>query len=118
MKYTKKPFTKLHHVETTQNDDGTVTVEAHLMHHPPMPKGKDGKDMPGMAMPYAMERDYPNKKFTMTADDPEEAGEHVQAIHEAHQHEKGGKRGRKVEDDADESERVPAGHADDETEND
>ena len=112
MKYTKKPFTKLHHVETHPNDDGTVTVEAHLMHNPP---AADGKKVEHMVAPMG---DYPNKKFTMTADDGEEAGEHVQAIHEAHQHEKGGKRGRKVEDDTDESERVPAGHADDETEND
>ena len=101
MKYTKRPYTKLHHVETHPNDDGTITVEAHLMHHPPLPKGNDGKEPQGMHMAYAMDRDYPNKKFTMTAEDHEEAGEHVAMIHEAHQHEKG--RRPKAEDSGEEA---------------
>ena len=94
MKYTKKPFTKLHHIEQHPNDDGTVTVEAHLMHNPPAPDGKKAEHMvPPM-------HDYPNKKFTATADDWEEAGQHSQAIGEAHQHEK--IRGHKSEPDEEE----------------
>jgi len=88
MKYRKQPHTRLHHTETHPHDDGTIRVEAHLMHHPP---AGDGKKNPGHA--YAVgERDYPNKIHTMTAEGHEEAGEMVTDIHAAHRYDAGRRR--------------------------
>lgn len=89
MIYTKKPYTKLHHVETRPNDDGSVSIEAHLMHHPPAPVGPDGKPLPVMAMPFAMGHAYANRKFTVAAENAEEAAEMIADIKAAHRNERG-----------------------------
>jgi hypothetical protein len=80
--YRKAAHTKLHHVETIPNDDGTYTVEAHLVHRPPMP---DGKKMQHMAAP---SQDYPNKVVRLGADTQEEAAEKHLEVVNAHKHEK------------------------------
>lgn len=88
MKYTKRPFTKLHHTETHRLDDGSYEVQAHVMHHPPVP---DGKKVEHMVAPSS---DYPNKTIRHSADDLEEASEIHGQMLAAHQHE-GGRRGAK-----------------------
>ena len=92
MTYSKRPYTRLHHVEVHTHDDGSHRVEAHVIHEPPPP---DNKKVEHIA-PYAP-RDYPNKTVTMTADDHEEAGEHVRAILAAHRFEKGRKAAKETE---------------------
>ena len=111
MIYSKKPYTKLHHTEIHKIDDGSYQVEAHLHHNPPPPNGGKVEHM------VAPNHEYPNKVVKHGADDLEEAHEISVSIHLAHQHE-GGKRGKKVQDDADENGGVPAGHSDYEEESD
>lgn len=80
MKYTKKPYTKLHHTEVHRLDDGSYEVQAHVMHRPPAP---GGKPMEHMVPP----SDYPNKTIRHSAADLEEAKEVEGQMLAAHQHE-------------------------------
>lgn len=96
MKYRKQAHTRLHHTETHPHDDGTIRVEAHLIHRPPQHHQPGSGDNPqGHPIHHAYatgEDSYPNKVHTMTADGHEEAGEMVADIHSAHRYDPGRKR--------------------------
>jgi hypothetical protein len=88
MKYCKQPHTRLHHTETHKHDDGSYRVEAHVIHRPPQPEGKNkGTDHIAYASPHDF--DYPNKTIRLGASDWEEASDAHRQILEAHQHEGG-----------------------------
>ena len=89
MKYHKPPHSRLHHVETHRNDDGSYQVQAHLVHRPPHKEGKKDE-----RHAYAMGSDeYPNKVVKHGAEDHEEASTVHGEILEAHRYDKGMSRG-------------------------
>ena len=101
MTYKKLAYSKLHHIETHGHDDGSYSVQAHLVHRPPQhnqPGAKDSEKLNQHA--YAVPgEDYPNKTVTHTAEDREEATQIHGQILEAHQYDTGRKRGVKTHGD-------------------